>query len=906
MLRRYSILVIALLALSACGLGQQTPTATVSPEPGAAQATTADAAEPGADGDGVVTIGFGAQEWERATYEPLIKQFNEQNPDVQVQFVSTDEVMNVGDQPWDYNEIQRRIVSAADTATLWSVGDQAIENGLYTNLTPLMDADASFDRSDFYNGALESVTKGDGIYTLPRTMNIPLLSYNKDLWAQRGVPEPAPDWTWNDMVAAAEQLAEKRGDEFEVYGILDWGDGTSTLYRELSTRGMNLWQSDPATLRVDDEEFVAAVERVAELARSGAIYVQTDEGDAFNDFQKLILDQKVGMWQPDMLAFGGPEPTEPSFAVGTVPYPHDELSSFSSGQGYVISGGTQHPEASWRWIAFLSEQVIKDPHNETVRISELPARKSIAEQSGYWDALDESATAAVQAVIERPTQPRQDFGSFNPPQDFYQSLSTALSAVIKGEKDAAVAMTEVQNTLEESLAKQAETTTPAAATGPIVVATPVVEVAAEGATKIVFKVIGGDDSAIRRMARTFNENNPDLFVEVQNFDFSGNEGPVMSNIAAEADCFSWWGPPGTDEFTATLDLQPLIDADADFPQDDYPAALLAPFQKDGALHGLPYSVDLLVLHYNKTAFEQAGLELPNADWTLDDLVNAAQQLTSGDGTTKQYGYASIGSQTQELDFFLEHLGAKLTTGADDNEQPDYTDPKVQEAVQSYLTLLRDFSPNTEIQGYSQGGWSGDFYQLTNEGRVGMWFEFGIRFFGDTSQDFERAIAPPPLSDGPLRTNSFFSPGLYISPETENAQACWSWLKALSSDISGFENAGFPARISVAESEEFIQQARPGAAEVYAAYKEALSRPPSEEDDPRRTFDPDRVYVDTFWFYRAVDRALQGEGELDRELAEAQRLTEEYLTCARGGVDGAACARQVDPEYEGFQSVAEEE
>jgi hypothetical protein len=82
-----------------------------------------------------------------------------------------------------------------------------------------------------------------------------------------------------------------------------------------------------------------------------------------------------------------------------------------------------------------------------------------------------------------------------------------------------------------------------------------------------------------------------------------------------------------------------------------------------------------------------------------------------------------------------------------------------------------------------------------------------------------------------------------------------------------------------------------AAEIAAATYAVLSRPlganPAYWDAP----------IDFFWFYQAVDRALQG-ADLERELADAQFLTEQHLACVRGGEQPGVCARQVDPKYQG--------
>jgi hypothetical protein len=60
-------------------------------------------------------------------------------------------------------------------------------------------------------------------------------------------------------------------------------------------------------------------------------------------------------------------------------------------------------------------------------------------------------------------------------------------------------------------------------------------------------------------------------------------------------------------------------------------------------------------------------------------------------------------------------------------------------------------------------------------------------------------------------------------------------------------------------------------------------------------------MDYYWFFHAIDRALQGQN-LERELATAQTLTEQYVTCVQSGMPGAACAIQVDPDYQGLQGV----
>src|SRR5690606_12240898 len=76
--------------------------------------------------------------------------------------------------------------------------------------------------------------------------------------------------------------------------------------------------------------------------------------------------------------------------------------------------------------------------------------------------------------------------------------------------------------------------------------------------------------------------------------------------------------------------------------EDVPEVLLEANRVDGALYGMPYSWNNMVIYYNTARFEEAGLEPPSPDWTRDEFLEIAQALTvdeDGDGTPERYGYA---------------------------------------------------------------------------------------------------------------------------------------------------------------------------------------------------------------------------------------------------------------------------
>jgi hypothetical protein len=147
-----------------------------------------------------------------------------------------------------------------------------------------------------------------------------------------------------------------------------------------------------------------------------------------------------------------------------------------------------------------------------------------------------------------------------------------------------------------------------------------------------------------------------------------------------------------------------------------------------------------------------------------------------------------------------------------------------------------------------------------------------------------ALAPPPMTQAVLDPDDVSTSSIYISAQTDKQQACWTWLKYISTVTVGGASANIPARRSAAHSDAMNQQ-QPGLAAAYDAYAAALDR--------AGQLAPGRELIDYGWFYHALDRALQGKN-LEQELAAAQALTEQYLACVHSGEREQACRQQVDP------------
>ncbi len=887
-MRYYRVLAFVLLvvlALSACAL-DSTPAAPAASEvtlPTSSAPTSAAPLAATAAGSERVTITFSLFENERAAFEPLIESFEAANPDIHVQLVMLDPFFGRG-EPLDY---ERVVLSAADT-TSFPMSPQAIANGWVRDLTPLLEADPTFDRADFFPGALEAASQGQRLYLIPRSLRVPVLFYNQDLWAAHGLPAPTADWTWDDLLGAAEQLADHRGAS-PVFGILDWF-GTGALAGTFATAGVYRERSDRRPL--DDPQVVAAVEHVAGLMTSGALLSLYEpsfphHGDHPDEVRaaEFIRNGQIGIWSPDLCCYN--LQSKPlSFAVGVMPFPRPPFSNFTSVDSYAMSSGTAYPQEAWRWLVFLSRQAsvpTADFQNEDTMI---PARRSVAEQSGYWLKQKPEYATALKAIVDGPYT-RDLIGARPLPIFFEVGFDTVFQAMLQEGKTAQAALRDAQRMREQ----QALQPSPTPNSQPIAVATPLPE-ATTDATRITFGTTGSNGEALRQLAAAFNQQNNGIFVEIVQRDVS-RMPPPPATLAERLDCFAAFGTSNSAELTATLDLRPLADADPSFDLDDYYPAFLAPFEDNGGLYGLPHEVYLRMLMYNQSAFDAGGVARPGAEWTLDDFLAAARSLTHGAGADRQYGFAAPFSSWREILFVLDRRGAAATTGSAATLAPNFTDPQVRQAVQTYLDLLREASPHARLTDYARDeAEHNNAAALIDAGRVAMWLSFGV----DERQasGWTLAAAPPPG----LRTvgpNDFVASGLYISAKTQHREACWAWLKFLSHDAATLQGV-FPARRSLAESLAETASLPTGTAEVYRAYRAALERAPAAE--PAMA---DSNTIDYYWLVRAMDRALQGQ-DLERELDEAQRLTTQFLACVRDGGSGRECAKQVDPGYQGWKNA----
>ncbi|MCS0499929.1 ABC transporter substrate-binding protein [Protaetiibacter mangrovi] len=128
------------------------------------------------------------------------------------------------------------------------------------------------------------------------------------------------------------------------------------------------------------------------------------------------------------------------------------------------------------------------------------------------------------------------------------------------------------------------------------------------------------------LADGFHEENPDITIELKEYD------PSEYNTLVTADLAAGVGPDIITQkevkyVTTFQEGGQLMDvSDVELPDG---IAGADSYKVDGVSYAVPYRNDSWVLFYNKAMFDAAGVDYPDGSWTWDDYADAAAALKAG-------------------------------------------------------------------------------------------------------------------------------------------------------------------------------------------------------------------------------------------------------------------------------------
>jgi ABC-type glycerol-3-phosphate transport system substrate-binding protein len=812
------------------------------------------------DETGTTTLRFAIFDW--GQYNSLIAAFESANPDVHIKTVDIEQVLGLESKDGWPADAAVLLASSADVIAL-PASRAAVQQETLLDLSPFIASDPNLAAEDFYPNLLESVQWDGGIWSLPTEAEYQMISYNKALFDAAGMAYPQPGWSWDDFLAAAQALTIREGERVAQWGFVQpWFDPVPFVQ---SRAGLLFdLQTQPPTANLDSPAVAEAVQWYADLFLVHQVAPHTtslEEEDSWVNYKEgmqLIVDEQAAMWIG--VVRGKEEQME---NIGIAPFPTDDPDAATTPvtvQGLSISRGTNKADLAWQWVSFLGQQQVNTKRGFYPGYNVVPALPSAAAAGGFWDKLDTEMATALQYAVDHAYVDSYGEGAG------YGAFYNAVVDVIQNDTPVETALANAQTVAEneiEAAVSAAPTPVPNLA-----VAEEEEAAIAAGATVIQFGMGANrfGQQSFQDMVARFQEEHPDVVVELEEPKVRG--GPSLEEMARVYDCFQ--GMPNLnsdDAVAAVLNMDPFFAADPDVSPEDFFPSVMDQFTYQGQVWGLPGSVTVNVMNYNKDLFDAAGLDYPSAAWTTSDFAHLATTLTQGEGENKQYGYLPGYGEAEDLIVMIDRLGGDMY---DDSVNPPrlvLNSPNVIEAVRWY-TSLPGFSAHAGGAPLSEE----ERAALIGQGQVAIWSDPWGKL--GEEKDLDVGVAPLPLGPHSAEGSGYESvDGYFISAETEARQACWNWIAFLTQQPTAW---GLPACQEVAESNAYRQAVGDERADAYIASVSSGSG----ASFVQRLSDAKAWFRFAYaWLANAYDRIVAGDMSVEEAMNAAQEAADIHRDCA---------------------------
>lgn len=226
-----------------------------------------------------------------------------------------------------------------------------------------------------------------------------------------------------------------------------------------------------------------------------------------------------------------------------------------------------------------------------------------------------------------------------------------------------------------------------------------------------------------------------------------------------------------------LDLTDKIAESDKIDPENYPEDIWGLYTYDDKYFAVPKDVDTIALWYNKAMFDEAGLAYPTADWTWDDVTEAAKKLTKEDGS--QYGLAlrNDNNQAGYYNLIYDNGGYIIS---DDKTKSGWDDPKTIEAMEMLEGWIKDgVMPPLEVM--AENGEN----VLFQSGKVAMvpqgsWMVAAYRDNEYTAENCDLVELPKSATTG-RRVSLYNGLGWAAAANGEHTEEAWKLIEYLGSE-----------------------------------------------------------------------------------------------------------------------------
>jgi len=239
-----------------------------------------------------------------------------------------------------------------------STADYATKNVLL-DLMPLATADTSFKLTDYYDAPMKELEEGGHLWGLPRDISTEVIYYNKDLFAAKGVDDPAElaaqgKWDWDNFLRVAQELTDPAN---KVYGYSMsnwWGIWGYYIY----AAGGSLFNADRTACGLDTPEAQAGLQFLQDLIQKHKVMTLPGVEGGVGETEFIAGQAGMypnGRWMTPAMR----ENAQFNWAVVEMPKGPGGNSTWLFWGPYVVSAKTQYPDQAWTVLKALTSPEVQ-------------------------------------------------------------------------------------------------------------------------------------------------------------------------------------------------------------------------------------------------------------------------------------------------------------------------------------------------------------------------------------------------------------------------------------------------------------------------------------------------------------------------------------------------------------------
>ena len=337
--------------------------------------------------------------------QPLVNKFNQQHSDIRFEVVEAPSDSNqvedlytssflLGDSPYDivYMDI---VWTPKFAAAGW--------------LRDLSDRLSAEEAQQYLEGDIAGGMYEDKLYRIPFRSDAGMLYYRQDLLREAGYEPPE---TFPELIEISQDLQQQ--------GLTDWGfvwqgkqyEGLAAMFVEILQGSGGFWvNSDTLEVGLDRPEAIAAVEFLRETITKDVsppgvtTYAEEETRLLFQNGRSIFLRN----W-PYVYSLAADSAIAGKFAIKPMVHAVGKNSGATlGGWGLGISTSSQHPDAAWQVIEFLSSEesqreFILDTGFVPSRVALFNDPKIVAKYGHYPQLLEAVRSSALRPPIAQYAQ----------------------------------------------------------------------------------------------------------------------------------------------------------------------------------------------------------------------------------------------------------------------------------------------------------------------------------------------------------------------------------------------------------------------------------------------------------------------------------------------------------------------